>query len=305
MRTLHYRYLLGTIALTLAVLACNISVNTAPERAEASPTAAAPSDTPPPAATEALPTLTPPPQQPTDTQPAPSSTPSEPTATSGPQCIVQQSLNLRSGPGTAYEPPIGALEAQTRLIPLGYNPVGIPGGPWAQVRVEDRDEIGWVSAGPDFISCNIDLTGLPPVNVPPPPPPPPPETDNSAPDGTFPDNMIFEADFDSQFFVRMYVHDENVGNEDGDGVDEVTFTLRDKDGNLVYQHSEGTAGYCIFGGGEPTCNPWVFEDFVYKWETGGDPVEAGTYELRVHVVLDDPESDEGDWGYQVEIKLND
>jgi hypothetical protein len=28
--------------------------------------------------------------------------------------------------------------------------------------------------------------------------------------------MIFEADFDSQFFVRMRVHDENVGNEDGD-----------------------------------------------------------------------------------------
>jgi hypothetical protein len=217
---------------------------------------------------------------------------------------VQQSLNLRSGPGTAYEPPLRALEAQTRLVPLGYNPVGIPGGPWVQVQVEGQNEIGWVSAGPDFVSCNIDLTRLPPVNVPPPPPPPPPETDNSAPDGSFPDNMIFEADFDSQFFVRMRVHDENVGNDDGDGVSEVTFTVRDEDGNQVYQHSEQTAGYCIFGGGEPTCNPWVFEDFTYKWEAGGDPVEEGTYELRVHVVLDDPESDEGDWGYEVQINLN-
>jgi hypothetical protein len=87
-------------------------------------------------------------------------------------------------------------------------------------------------------------------------------------------------------------------------VAEVIFTVRDEDGNQVYQNSEQTAGYCIFGGGEPTCNPWVFEDFVYKWEAGGDPVEEGTYELRVHVVLDDQESEEGDWGYEVQINLN-
>src|SRR4026209_2036470 len=42
------------------------------------------------------------------------------TASSGPGCTVLQDLNLRSGPGTAYRPPIRVLPANTVVTPLGF-----------------------------------------------------------------------------------------------------------------------------------------------------------------------------------------
>ena len=282
-------------------LACNLSGNASTSLPQISPGVTVIVVT----ATSPAVDLTPTPAQiiqPTETPaPSPTTPPPGPTATSGPQCTVLQSLNLRNGPGTAYNPPLGALEAQTRLVPIGYEPEGVPGGAWVQVQDPDG-RTGWVSAGADFVECNVDLTTLPRVDVGPPPPPPPPKTKNSDPDGNFPDNLDYEADFNSRFFVRMFAHDTDVGDEDGDGITEVIFTVENEDGDKVYEHSEETAGFCVFGGGEPDCNPWVFEDFQYKWTSGGDPVEEGTYELRVQVFMES--EDEGNWGYEVEINLD-
>lgn len=255
-------------------------------------------------------TITSEPPLPTNTLPVitPSSTattaPPVPTATSGPICTVLQDLNLRSGPGTAYRPPIRALPAQTVLVPLGFNPTGVPGGPWVQVEDKANNLIGWVSAGNQFVNCNIDLTTLPSVAVAPPAPPPPPTSDNSTPDGTFPESFVWEADFDSQFFVRFYVHDTiNGDSDDGDGITEVNFQVLDDTGKLVYERTERQAGYCIFGGGEPNCNPWVLEDFVYKWSAGGEAVKEGEYKLLIVVVADSAE--QGNWNYDVTIDLPD
>jgi hypothetical protein len=239
----------------------------------------------------------------TETQPPQSTaTNVQPTATSGPTCTVLQSLNFRKGPGTAYRPPILALPENAQVIPLGYNPVGVPGGPWVQVQYEAAGQIGWVSAGSQYVSCNIDLTRLPSVEIDPPPPPPLPQTTNSTPDGTFSLEFEWRADFDSQYFLRFRVRDTTAeGDNDGAGIDHVEFTILDDNGDQVYQHTENTAGYCIFGGGEPNCNPWTLEDYVYKWEPGGQPVQEGQYQLLVVVTAES--SEQSNWTYQVEVAL--
>ena len=94
-------------------------------------------------------------------------------------CSTLVNLKIRSGPGTAYEPPITAVGPDTRLIPFGFNSVGIPGGSWVLVSSEDGAITGWVSASSDFLTCNIDLTTLPPVQVAPPPPTSTPKPTNT------------------------------------------------------------------------------------------------------------------------------
>lgn len=202
----------------------------------------------------------------------------------GPLCSVLTNLNLRSGPGTAYRPPLTALESGTRLEPIGFNPVGVPGGSWVQVRVEGQQLVGWVSAGSQFVSCNLDLNGLPEVAVAPPPPPPAPRLAESAPEGSFPETWQWELDFNSSYLLRVKVFDTTTGTTgDGDGIAEVAFTVIDPDGTVVYERTERTAAFCIFGGGEPNCNPWIIEDFVYKWQTGGPAAVSGDYQVNVVV----------------------
>jgi len=117
-------------------------------------------------------------QQPSTIQPTqqPSSTAQtlQPTLDSGadPQCTVLQDLNLRFGPGTAFRPPIRALPANSIVTPLGFAPQGIPGGSWAYVQDPTTQDKGWVSAGSQFISCNVELATLPSIAFGTPPPPP-------------------------------------------------------------------------------------------------------------------------------------
>jgi hypothetical protein len=61
------------------------------------------------------------------------------------------------------------------------------------------------------------------------------KNDELRPGQDLPGKPGFEADFNSRYFVRMFAHDTNVGDEDGDGIEAVIFTVRDEDGNLVYE----------------------------------------------------------------------
>jgi hypothetical protein len=246
-------------------------------------------------ASQTLPTSPPPTSAPTEVQPSAA-------VTSGALCLVLQDLNLRPGPGTAYRPPIIALSADTELVPLGYNPTGTPGGDWVQVKVNSLNQIGWVSAGAQFVSCNIELSSLPSVAVAPPPPPEPPQANNSTPDGTFPPNFVWEADFNREYFVRFRIYDTTGGGvKDGDGIAEVSFQILDKEGREVYARVERSAGFCIFGGGEPDCNPWTLEGFTYKWKPGGEPVREERYTLLIVVIAKSGE--QGNWNYEVDIDL--
>jgi hypothetical protein len=204
--------------------------------------------------------------------------------TTGPLCTVRTNLNLRSGPGTAYRPPLTSLATGTELTPVGFNAVGVPGGPWVQVRVVNQELTGWVSAGEQFVACNIDLSTLAQVAVDPPTPPGPPRLADSAPEGSFPEEWVWELDFNSTYLLRFKVYDETTGTTgDGDGIGEVTFEVIDPNGEVVLQRTERTAAFCIFGGGEPNCNSWIIEDSFYKWQTGGPAAISGDYRVNVLV----------------------
>lgn len=231
-----------------------------------------------------------------------------PTATSGPTCTVLQKLNLRNGPGTAYNPPIGSLPVGAKLVPTGYNPQGTPGGAWVQVQIEGQNQIGWVSAGTQFVDCNLDLTLLSPVNVPPPPKPTPPKIGAGDVDGNNISSFRYSLDYNPNYFVRLYAFrsdnpDEKFkANKDGRDIESVHFFVTSRDGgHTYYQRTERTAGYCIFGGGEPDCNPWVYEGGQYKWKEGGDPVQPGDYTLNMDVTGTDGVV--GNWIIKIHIDL--
>jgi hypothetical protein len=72
------------------------------------------------------------------------------------------------------------------------------------------------------------------------------------------DRIVFQAE----------VFDANVGTNDGDGIDNVQFTIEDDRGQQVHFRQENNPGYCVFGGGEPDCSVLVFADTGYKWPDG-------------------------------------
>jgi hypothetical protein len=243
--------------------------------------------------------------QPTSTlPPSPSETPLQPTPTptTGPLCTVLTDLNLRSGPGTAYRPPLRVLPAGYEVIPVGFNPVGTPGGPWVQVRDETRNETGWVSAGQQFVSCNLELTNLPQVAVELPPPPSPPRVTNSIPDGScFPD-WECELDFNPAYLLRMKVFDIFFPDPvDGDGIQAVSFTVTDSTGAPVYQRTITSSPFCIFGSRDSSCNPWIIEDYAHRWAPGGVP--AGSGDFRVTVNVTGINGDEGEWRIDVNLQF--
>ena len=76
--------------------------------------------------------------------------------------------------------------------------------------------------------------------------------------------------FRDKVVFQVEVFDPNVGSQDGDGIQDVKITIRDGD-KIVHERTEKQAAYCVFGGGEPDCDVWVFADHDYKWPEG-DPI---------------------------------
>ena len=231
---------------------------------------------------------------PTDTESAQLTSTSEiPPATTAASaeasCTVLQDLNLRSGPGTAYRPPIRALPVNSILTPLGFAPQGIPGGTWAYVQDQATQTKGWVSAGAQYISCNVELAALPAVPFGTPPPPPLPKaTQTTDPDGN---GFCIDADsgyqcvgiFSPESLFQFQIFKDGVELGANDGVEKVTFGVK-KDGVHVYDSTEVNQAYCIFGGNTP-CNPWIVENGVYKWSPGGPPAAPGEYEMEIFATL--------------------
>lgn len=295
---LHSHRLALSFLAMFVILACSLSV---------SPTTPSPE----PAATETLQTTatqtiqaepgTTETTQPTST----AGTSQEATATSpGVSCTVLQDLNLRSGPGTAYRPPIRVLPANSVIIPLGFAPQGIPGGSWAYVRDAASQAEGWVSAGAQYISCNVEVATLPAVAFGTPPPPPLPKSAQTSD----PDGNGFCIDPDSGYqcvgiFTEEALFEFKIirnGNEQGpnDGVEEVQFNVN-RNGETVHSITEVNRTYCVFGGNGP-CNPWIVENGVYKWTQGGTPIEPGEYEMEVNATIN---GDDSRWAVEFTLTL--
>jgi hypothetical protein len=274
-----------------AVAATAVANQVAVQRAVAATlTAAAPAtQATAPASTAGPATVSPPASTTADaghTSDAAASSPASTTAaTAEPICIVQTAgLNLRSGPGTVFAPPVGSLAASERLKPLAFVARGFPSGQW--IEVQAGTQVGWVSAGQQAVTCNFDPATLPAGNIPPTPAPTatailptattPPELAIAAvdipvggpsdvadltlkviipaglPPSSKPDVTSKGIAFHRQVVFQAQTRIKSAGPQDGAGIREVQFEIDDS-GQAVYTRTERTAGFCAFGGGEPKC----------------------------------------------------
>lgn len=226
----------------------------------------------------------------------PSPTVAQPSPEAAVSCTTLTGVNLRNGPGLAYDPPVGSIGANTSLRPLAYVPLGHPQGAWLQVEVAGTGQVAWVSAGAQFISCTADLSTLPPpVAVLPTPVKAtatpqqvanlPPDLRNISGGAGCLDDPDIDSDFqtDSRFLLRVFAQlfDPPSGESgDGAGIDRVEFSVRESG----YTHTERTAGYCIFQGGEPACRDWPRNALgQLTWGNDGPVVVDGDYNIDVNV----------------------
>lgn len=136
------------------------------------------------------------------------------------------------------------------------------------------------------------------------PPPPPLVLNGSQPQGTA--SIVGELTYDPEFLLRIDARRSGGPEEAGWGIDRVEFRVSSGTVDGLYVHTEENPGYCIFGGGEPACNPWPFADGAYRWGEGGPPIEPGSYygQATFHYT---PESDDGSgiaedfWTFTFEI----
>lgn len=102
-----------------------------------------------------------------------------------------------------------------------------------------------------------------------------------------------ESDVFDELNFRVAAWDPAVGDDDGDGIDEVLLEIFSA-GELVHARTEGTAGFCAFGGGEPDCTTWNFPDNDWSWPDGAS-IFGGESLLRATVFADDGRSIEATW----------
>jgi hypothetical protein len=225
-----------------------------------------------------------------------------PSPTVGPQCTILKAINFRNGPGTAYNPILGSFAVGKVLIPTGYNPVGNPSGAWLQVMDPTSKQIVWIGAAAEFVECNLDMTKLAAIAVKPPPPPPAPVVSNLPAQGPKGGDIDFDIVMSPDYLMRILARKHGAKN-DGDGMDHVAFTVKNKKGDKVYANTEGTAKYCIFQGGEPDCNVWPKSNGRYVWGSGGAEIVSGDYLVTIRAALKTDASNESEWTFQITIKL--
>lgn len=260
----------------------------------------------------------------------PTSPASVDTPTASPACtVVAQTLNIRSGPGVSYVPPLAAVPQGTSLRPIGYSAIGYPGGAWIQIE----EPLGWINADPQFVKCNIDPASLPPAaNIPPTPtatltptPVPDPPTPTPTPElavffeppgggnddiggyVVFPGYSEAQLDVSDLIFkdtlvFRVVAFDIDRGQKDGAGIDNVTFTIFDSDGNTVHERTERTPGYCVFGGGEPVCNIWDFDQRHYRWPEPYDNQLIVNGDYNVQIQINPKQGGSANWNFNFRIE---
>jgi hypothetical protein len=136
------------------------------------------------------------------------------------------------------------------------------------------------------------------------PPPPPLIVNGSQPQGT--GSVSGTLTYGADFLLRIDARRNNQPEVPGAGIASVDFRVSSTEIAELYTHTEYNAAYCIFGGGEPDCNSWPLEAGVYRWGSGGPPIEPGRYfvEAIFHYT---PDSDDGSgttedfWFFDFEI----
>jgi len=244
-----------------------------------------------------------------------------------PSCrVLVQTLRLRSGPGTQYEPPLGGVSLDTALELLGRS----ADSGWVNVRVPDSGLMGWVSAGSQYVACNVPIGGLQvaaapaspttaptatPTNTPRPTPTTPVTVIQPTPtspvfvivpgtgaNGDVPGNLrtglgIAGVEDGIMVFTRQIWFFADPQLPDGRDVDHVVFRIfgNEQNGGAL-DRTESTAKYCVFGGGEPNCNVLNLGAGAV-WPDSGLPVLNDSYQVSTLIYLDgdDEENPSGSW----------
>lgn len=157
-------------------------------------------------------------------------------------------------------------------------------------------------------------TAVPPTIAPPTVAPPtatatrffaPPNVENDAPGGSFPEDgsVTFNILVDPTYLFRMDVRDLRAGDFEGAGIESVEFAIFGE--GMDYIREERTPGFCVFGGGEPTCNPWpTNEHGQYTWGVGGPVVQSGEYFVNMAVTADEPDDEFfGEWNWNFNFRV--
>ncbi len=104
------------------------------------------------------------------------------------------------------------------------------------------------------------------------------QTGSGHTDTTVSDALVFQVE----------AYNTAVGNQDGDGIDHVTFQVLGPNGRQVYSRTERDVHYCAFGGGEPDCTVFDFAEHGNRWPNRGPQIRHGaTYTLRALVYTKD------------------
>ncbi|MCX6044891.1 MAG: hypothetical protein NT075_07240 [Chloroflexi bacterium] len=88
-------------------------------------------------------------------------------------------------------------------------------------------------------------------------------------DNALTDSLVFQVE----------AYNPDVGANDGDGIDHVDMDIFGPNGKRVYHRVESTVHYCAFGGGEPDCTLFSFDDNYYRWPNNGPAISNGQYRL--------------------------
>ena len=285
------------LSLSLATLACNL-LTPIP-----TPTSLPPAETAGSSPTEtSIPTF--------EVSPALETTsPEAPASTNDNQCTTLQDVNLRTGPGTAYRNPVGVILKSSVVVPIGFDPEGIPGGRWILIEAANNSPSGWITAGADFVSCNMDFNSLPAVEAAAPPPPPLPNSARSSdPEGGCGPNQDYQCDVivTEESFLQFKIFQNRKELTQNDNIKQVSFSVRrggkDDNGREVYSNVEGASAYCIFGGNGP-CNAWPQENSVPVWKSGS-PVNPGTYFVEIFATVEeDGDEDDVRWAAEFDVNL--
>jgi len=110
------------------------------------------------------------------------------------------------------------------------------------------------------------------------------------------DPMVFRE----RMVFQVEVRDRSVGPNDGDGIENVRFTITDVRGQQVHYRQENNAGYCVFGGGEPNCNVWGFAETGYRWPDGA-MLFPGNYSVVIDITPQQGEAVSWFWNFDVEL----
>lgn len=105
--------------------------------------------------------------------------------------------------------------------------------------------------------------------------------------------------FNGRMALRVEVFDTRRGQNDGDGIQTVTFTIVDNfTGEPVYSNVEEQHPFCLFGGNDPLCTTFVFAQNGLRWPNG-EPMFNDGYTVNIDILALNGDETQWRWLFQL------